>query len=115
ISLSETGSGKVLSRLSFNPGTPARVAFSPDGRKLLCFGTGGVRLLDAVGGRLLLGKPLTPNGSVEAVTISSVEAVAISPDGHTILAGISQPYQKEGEATLWDASTGQLLRTFIPF
>src|SRR5262249_16469853 len=49
------------------------------------------------------GKPLRP--------ADSLEAIAISPDGRTIAAGTSAPYAKKGEVPLWDAATGQLLRT----
>jgi WD40 repeat protein/tetratricopeptide (TPR) repeat protein/tRNA A-37 threonylcarbamoyl transferase component Bud32 len=106
VALGETASGKPVLPLLQKAGTPGLVAFSPDSRKVLFEKDGGLLLVDAADGRLT-GKPLWPGGRDR-----SLEAVAVSPDGRTILAGTSQPYAKKGEATLWDARTGQLLRTF---
>jgi WD40 repeat protein/tetratricopeptide (TPR) repeat protein/tRNA A-37 threonylcarbamoyl transferase component Bud32 len=107
IALATTAPGHPPIRLSQESRKPELVAFSPDGRTVLIqFGDdkdGGLRLVDAVGGRLI-GKPLRPDGSFEAA--------AVGPDGHTVLVGTSQPYQKKGEATLWDARTAQRLQTF---
>jgi WD40 repeat protein/serine/threonine protein kinase/tetratricopeptide (TPR) repeat protein len=106
-SLGDTASGKSLARLFLDAGKPRLVSFSPESRKLLLEFDGQMgdelRLVDAVSGKVL-SQPLRPGGSIEAI--------AVSPDGHTILAGTSHPYQKKGEATLWDAAAGQLLRTF---
>jgi WD40 repeat protein/tetratricopeptide (TPR) repeat protein/tRNA A-37 threonylcarbamoyl transferase component Bud32 len=109
VSLRETSTGKLLFPLVPIGEAVERAVFSPDGRKiLLAWKTGNnnlsvLQLLDAASGKLV-GKPLQPGGSLEAV--------AVSPDGHTIVTGTSVPYAKKGEATLWDANTGELLRTF---
>jgi WD40 repeat protein/tetratricopeptide (TPR) repeat protein/tRNA A-37 threonylcarbamoyl transferase component Bud32 len=111
VSLDETASGKRLFSPVQKKGSPGQVAFSPDSRTALFeyLNEQGqdceLLLVDAAGGRRL-GKPLKLSGSVEAL--------AVSPDGHTVLAGTSQPYAKKGEAILWDANTGETLRTF-PF
>jgi WD40 repeat protein/serine/threonine protein kinase/tetratricopeptide (TPR) repeat protein len=110
VSLSETASGKPRHRLPLLGDSTGVAAFSPDSRKILL----GVKvkgekdqasemllLVDAPGSRLI-GEPFLPSGSLEAV--------AVSPDGQRVLTGSSQPYAKKGEATLWDAATGKILR-----
>jgi WD40 repeat protein/tetratricopeptide (TPR) repeat protein len=107
VSLGETGSSKAPLSLPFLGVPSGRAVFSPDGRHFLLHfhGDGAqLRLFDAVDGRLL-GKPVTPKGG-------EIEAMAVSPDGHTILAGTSYAYQQRATALLWDANTGQGLQTF---
>jgi WD40 repeat protein len=73
------------------------VAFSPDGRRLLtATDHGTVTLWNVPNGRSLL--------SVNGYTVRSA---AFSPDGKRVLAG-------GGWVTLWDATTGQLLRKLLP-
>jgi WD40 repeat protein/tetratricopeptide (TPR) repeat protein len=89
---------KARCLLSLAPGTPGQTAFTPDGRRLL-LESGDIYLVD-VGNGKLLGRFEKPNGTIEAL--------AISPDGHTGLAGTSQAHRKQGEAIFWDARTGKL-------
>jgi WD40 repeat protein/tetratricopeptide (TPR) repeat protein/tRNA A-37 threonylcarbamoyl transferase component Bud32 len=107
VSLHETSSGKLLFPILQNGEATQRAVFSPDGRKILLeWKTGndtGLQLVSAVGGKLV-GKHFRPGGSLEAV--------AVSPVGHTVVTGTSVPYGIKGEATLWDANTGEVLRTF---
>jgi WD40 repeat protein/tetratricopeptide (TPR) repeat protein len=107
VSLAETSSDKPLLTPPVEAAGTGPVAFSPDGRTLV-FDSGDGKngwlfVVDAVGGRLL-GKVPPPS--------QLLEAVAVSPDGHTILTGTSQSYLQQGEATLWDAGTGWPLRRF---
>jgi WD40 repeat protein len=87
------------------------VAFSPDGQRLLATGflpskgadaDGTVaRLLDAQTGVELRSFPHSKT------VLSDVLAVAFSPDGRQVLTG-----SMDGSAKLWDAATGEELRTF---
>jgi WD40 repeat protein/tetratricopeptide (TPR) repeat protein len=112
-SLLETGTGKVRALLVdkfslLETGTPGRVASSPDGRKLLLEveqvsdRVAYLHLVDMVKGKLLGGFQ-KPSGTIEAI--------ALSPDGRTTLAGTSQTHRKQGEAIFWDTPTGLVLRT----
>jgi WD40 repeat protein len=82
------------------------LAFSPDG-KTLAYDDGGATLLDARTGRLKTS--LKPAAGY-------VMAVAVSPDGKTLAgAGSSSApmggFGGSGRVTLWDISTGTVLRT----
>jgi WD40 repeat protein/tetratricopeptide (TPR) repeat protein/predicted Ser/Thr protein kinase len=107
VSLIETNRDKVLAQLTLGAGNPGLVAFSPDGRRAALHMRVGsesdLYLLDAVGGRLL--------GQVGKLA-DAVEALAVSPDGQTILAGISRSHKRPGEARLWNARTGRSLGAF---
>jgi WD40 repeat protein/tetratricopeptide (TPR) repeat protein len=112
LSLGGTAPAQPPVRLSQESREPGPAAFTPDSsrvvinfsnRKVSSDGRNELRLVDAVGGRLI-GKPVSPDGSLEAL--------ALSPDGRTLVTGTSQPYQNRGEAILWDAVTGELLRKF---
>jgi WD40 repeat protein/tetratricopeptide (TPR) repeat protein len=109
VSLAETSTGRALSHLAEQGEATGRAVFSPDGRRALVEWNAGdnkgsvLHLLDAASGRQV-GKPIQVN--------DPVEAVAFAPGGRTVAVGTSAPYQKKGEAILWDADTGELLHTF---
>jgi WD40 repeat protein/tetratricopeptide (TPR) repeat protein len=100
-SLVETGTRKVVAQLGLAPGTPGRMFPSPDGRKLL-LEVGDLHLIDLRNGKQVASFQ-KPDGLIEAI--------AISPDGRTVLAGICQSHQKQGEAIFWDAATGKTILT----
>ena len=79
------------------------VAFSPDGKTIVCGGSSHkVHLLDADTGKHI--RTFTGHKGYDY----HIQNVAFSPDGKTIagMAGSS------GTVILWDANTGKLLRTF---
>jgi WD40 repeat protein len=91
--------------------SPGPVVFSPDGRFILAevFGHGAI-LFDAKTGAVI---------REFAESSFSVISVAFSADGRFVLtAGSSQvnpsdPSWKDGNATVWDAGTGQLTRRVV--
>jgi WD40 repeat protein len=103
VSLAETSSGKLRFQVPQKGPVTGRAVFSPDGRRILLeFTDATLSLVDATGGKLL-GQPFRPSGTLLTV--------AVSPDGRTIAAGTSTPPPENGEATLWNAETGQFHRT----
>jgi WD40 repeat protein/tetratricopeptide (TPR) repeat protein/tRNA A-37 threonylcarbamoyl transferase component Bud32 len=110
VTLGDTSSGKIPLPVFENGVSSGMAVFSPDSRRILLEWkneddkTGALYLVDAGSGKRI-GKPLPqPSGSVEAI--------AVSPDGHTILAGTSHAYAKKGEAIVGDARKGEIQRTF---
>ncbi|MET0166214.1 MAG: WD40 repeat domain-containing protein, partial [Vicinamibacterales bacterium] len=99
------------------------VAFSPDGKHVLSAGSdpvgrmdNSIRLWDAASGQMVrvfgAYATYTPDGtkwhgSVQDGHSNSVTSVAFSPDGSRLLSGSDDKTVK-----LWDAATGQLIRTF---
>jgi eukaryotic-like serine/threonine-protein kinase len=81
-------------RVSFPPNGPrTRVAFSPDGQRILTWGSrmGAPRLWNA---------PAGPEMAILKEHTTTVSGVAFSPDGRTVLTG-----SHDGTARLWDAQT----------
>ena len=99
------------------------VAYSPDGTQLLSAGSdpvgrmdNTVRLWDAASGQLIRSFGAYANdapegtkshGAVQDGHSNSVTSVAFSPDGTRLLSASDDKTLK-----LWDAATGQLMRTF---
>ncbi|HEB93882.1 MAG TPA: TIR domain-containing protein, partial [Gammaproteobacteria bacterium] len=97
LSLQDTASGKLLWAVEGNATSVTAVAFSPDGKTLLCGSRDGtLRLRDAATGKLLR--------MLKGHT-GSVTAVAFSPDRNTLLSG-----SNDLTLRLWDATTGKLLQ-----
>jgi len=83
-----------------------RVAYSPDTRRVLTWGSAGVaRMWDSLTGQPL-GVPLRHRWK-------NVFVLAFSPDGKT-LATTSQDQTAIGDAYLWDAATGKALAPPLP-
>jgi WD40 repeat protein len=74
-----------------------KVAFTPDGQRVLAGGRGGLVLLDARDGSLVRELP----------KVTDVSSIAVSPDGKRALTGTWR-----GPFTLWDLEGGGELRTF---
>ncbi len=73
-----------------------KVVLSPDGRKALSVGTGGMILWDAMTGRVL-----------KTLTSDLTSFASFSPDGRFLIsAGLYAP-------TLWEVSTGNVVRGFV--
>ena len=89
------------------------IAFSPDGKKIVSNGRARtIHLWDADTGTSLQTIILS---RVHTVGLTYIESVAFSPDGRTIASGTGFNYGgRQGDNTihLWDADTGEHLRTF---
>jgi|GEM_PF-1458688 len=93
----EVATGKLLLLLSANSGSVETVAFSPDGSRVLT-GANTARLWSIT-------EDDQPQQTISA--LAGVATFALSPDGKTILAG-----DVDGNSSLWDLGTGQLLHNF---
>jgi serine/threonine protein kinase len=106
--------GKRMRAFMNLPGTVTAMGMSRDSRLLVCGSSDNtIRLWDMTTGRLLWSqKPrLQPAPGHRAnpalpVKPQGMTAVAISPDGKTVISGGSG-----GELQLWDVATGDLLKT----
>ena len=89
--------GRHTQTLSEHTDTVDRVAFSPDGRTLLCYGGKSVTLWDAKTGTLkhVLEQP------------SRLRSVDFSPDSKIIATRV----MRDASVHLWDVSTGGYIRT----
>jgi WD40 repeat protein/uncharacterized caspase-like protein len=88
------------------------VAFSPDGKKVLSGADGyTVKLWDLATGQQV---HVFSWQSTGARINEFVFSVAFSPDGGRVLSGSESPHATPGEQALilWDAATGQLIRSF---
>ncbi len=107
VRLFDTRTGALKWEHKATANVPRSVSFSPDG-ETLAFGNGAAVLLDTRTGNVK--KTLKP-------AIGHVIAVAYSPDGQilagagadTVAPGVGFP--RNGRVTLWDVSTGTILRT----
>ncbi len=91
----DTATGKKS--LSIPGGAPRALTFTSDGRGL----TNGERVWDAVTGKEVSRFQFQPDEN------DQVRAAAFSPDGKSIITGTGGQF-----AFLWDAATGQRLKTF---
>lgn len=112
----DVATGQLLRTFSGHPSYVWSVAFSPDGSKILTACAYQVNLWDAATGALLLSIYPCPPGGGHNAAFSAV----FSPDGKMVLTGSDDSYIDEsgwfrigrGSATLWNAQTGQEIRTF---
>ena len=102
------------------------VALSPDGRTALSGDhSGRVKLWELATGKLLRNfwdanlvlhsGNSNSDPSAQYATIGTVNSVAFSPDGHTVLSGSSDDVlsgSSDETLKLWEVATGKLLRTF---
>ena len=99
VDLWNASTGKYLKTLTHYSGLRCK-AFAPNGKKILVGGHNEVHLRPID----MLGFPKTLTGA----TGSWVEDVSYSPDGQTVASA-----NKDGTVSVWDASTGELLSSFI--
>ena len=110
IKLWDAASGQLLRTFVGHTDAVSSLAFSPDGARFLSGSDDmTIKLWDAASGQLLR----TFKGHT-----SGVRSVAFSPDGTRVISGSGKYYSSSGEPDtdntlkLWDAASGQLLRTF---
>jgi WD40 repeat protein len=90
------------------PGHASRIAslaFAPDGKTLVSAGFGGTLRFVDVGSRQPLGNPIFAEGEYD-----SVNAVAYSPDGNTLAAGLNNPpglFLLDASPDTWQARAGR--------
>ena len=131
VRLLEAGTGRLIRTLSPQSLYGTNAAFSPDGQTLATAGRDGIRLWDVetgsriiwdteTGSRILwdtetgcrtLSDDVTrcPSRVRHALTGRSTESVAFSPDGQTLASAGGYGIH------LWDAGTGNLLRTLTRY
>ena len=81
-------------------------SFSPDGSRIVSASDDGTaKVFDVNGGTVLL----TLNASMQ--DLSNVWSSAYSPDGNFIATGLGQNFATSGVVKIWNALTGELLRT----
>ena len=84
-----------------------RIAVSQGGNRILAGGDRKLKIVDAVTGQVIR--------TISGIS-NSLNAVAFSPDGRRILAGLGYGSDaaapNSGKIEMWDASSGQLLMTF---
>jgi WD40 repeat protein len=107
LKLWDAATGALMRTFEGHPYGVNSVAFSPDGTRVLS-ASNEIKLWDAATGALLR----TFEGhKFEADNLREIRvevtSVAFSPDGARVLSG-----GKDGSMKLWDASNGQLVRTF---
>jgi WD40 repeat protein len=76
-------------------GPRTRVAFSPDGQRILTWGS-------RIGPARVWSAPVGPEMAIFKEHTTTVSGVAFSPDGKTVLTG-----SHDGTARLWDVQTGR--------
>jgi WD40 repeat protein len=100
----DVSTGKTFRTIEKLPGLPRGVAYSPDGRAILIWGTGILGTWDAVTGQSLVMLADTVGGRPGAFDGAN-HAGCWTPDGNIITGGI-------GGVTLVDAKSGKELRQF---
>ncbi|WP_442511495.1 WD40 repeat domain-containing protein [Novipirellula sp. SH528] len=102
--LIESATGKILTRLSGHSGWVHKVAFSPNGKQIISWGSKSPRYDEVRGGEIRLWDAVTGEG--RRIWYSDIHngcSVAYSPDGqHFATVGGDR-----GLVTLWDANTLQ--------
>jgi DNA-binding helix-hairpin-helix protein with protein kinase domain/sugar lactone lactonase YvrE len=108
VRLWDVASGELLRTLEGHPYSVESVAFAPDGQTLASASWDEVRLWDAASGNLL--RTLEGHNGL-------VESVAVAPDGQMLASAACGQRDEDrrrciqGEIILWDAASGNLLRT----
>jgi WD40 repeat protein len=100
--LIESATGKILTRLSGHSGWVHKVAFSPNGKQLISWGSKSPRYDEVRGGEVWLWDAVTGEG--RRIWHSDVHngcSVAYSPDGQQF----ATVGGERGMVTMWDAST----------
>jgi len=90
-------SGTMVKKFAGHEELVESVAFSPDGKYCLSGGFDGLKLWDVTSGK-----------EISEQALGWVHAVVFSPDGKQFLSGSAG-----GAFTLWDAATGDEIRTFF--
>lgn len=115
IAIVDTVTGKQIVKVSgpVNTWVRSRPVFSPDGKTFATGGfAGSISLWDAA-----TGKELARNFD----ETGPIAALAFSPDGKFLVSGSARlraqhdpgTTLRDGEIQLWDAATGEMLRTFV--
>ncbi len=89
------------------PGTPQRIAISPDGLLLAGAEAQSIKLWNISTGEEVRTFPAFPDNSAEAM----IQWIAFSPDGKRLAASSYSPDQNTLLVKLWDVNTGQEIRT----
>jgi WD40 repeat protein len=123
LKLWDMATGRLLRSFGRESDPINAVAFSPDGTSVLS-GYGSIlELWDATSGALRLKVDLIPDIKQDArMTVEElgasffrdekVSSVGFSPDGRRLLSGSGNFRYENDSLKLWDAATGQLLRSF---
>jgi WD40 repeat protein/tetratricopeptide (TPR) repeat protein len=107
VSLCDTATCQPLFPLIQNGQASGKAAFSSDGRRVV------LELKEKEGSTLQAFDTTNSKLGSQPIRLGeglTLEALAVSPDGQTILTGTSVPYAKKGEATLWNAKTSEPLQ-----